>query len=95
MKPRERIVYSGVSTSFTCLSTQVPMWRKWNKIMSFLMSLPAKARVVNTSLILFNVTKEDAGIYECEGTTNEKNVWSGKRATFITRGTLLVISKLM
>jgi len=80
----------GVSVHFTCHSSDIPIWQKWNKT---LYGLPDKMKIINTSLIIPRITKEDQGYYRCDGTTNERNIWSGIPVTFITYGSLVMISK--
>jgi len=57
------------------------------------MKFPDKIKLVNKSIIIPWITKEDGGIYECVGTTKERNIWSGLTVTFKAYGTLLIISK--
>ena len=75
--PQKSQIKIGESTEFTCIASGSPVpdltWRKLNG------SLPANSTVQGGVLTITNVTKNDAGLYECsalniEGSTNQSSL---------------------
>ncbi|XP_068699347.1 basement membrane-specific heparan sulfate proteoglycan core protein-like isoform X3 [Montipora foliosa] len=75
--PQKSQIKIGESTEFTCIASGSPVpdltWRKLNG------SLPANSTVQGGVLTITNVTKNDAGLYECsalniEGSTKQSSL---------------------
>jgi len=55
--------------------------------------LPYLSKLEGNSLIIKYAATKDAGYYECQGVTDQYNVWSKHYTEFTARAILAVLSK--
>ena len=86
--PNPAKALEGSSVNLTCDSSGPVSWYYWEDYQIHL--LPANAKVWGSKLFIMNVTKNNEGVFECQGTTSESYRWSFEEVKFAAQSSLFI-----